>query len=103
MFKTIVRNLLITIGVVGTLIGGTAAVASAHTVKFPKQVVSVTVDNGHYFTNDVLWVGETLKEFGYGTETVTVTSLAPLTFSAPLVNDTVPHQGSLVIDLKATA
>ena len=103
MFKTITRNLLVTLGVIGGVIAGTAAVASAST----HPVVSVTVDNGHYTTAAMLHVGEKLTEFGYGSEKVTVTSVTPdgplyaVTFSKPLVNDTVPHQGSLVIDLKA--
>lgn len=83
----------------------TAGVASANTIT---PVVSVTDNNNVLTTASAVYVGEVLTEFGYGTGQFVITSvtadgpgLSRVTLNAPPVNDTVPHQNSLVVDFYA--
>ncbi len=83
----------------------TAGIASAHTIT---PVVSVTDNNNVLTTGSAVYAGEVLTEFGNGTGQFVITSvtadghgLCRITLNAPPVNDTVPHQNSLVLDFHA--
>ena len=90
----------------GITIGAALPAAAATHRPAPRPVVFITDNYGTDTTPCVVYPGETLTEFGYGTGTFTVESVTPkgpvylVTLSGPLDNDTVPHQSSLVYELR---
>ena len=100
MLRTIVACVFAAAGItIGAALPAAAAPA-------PRPVVYITDNYGVLTTPCVVYPGEHLTEYGYGTGSFTVVSVTAdgpqylVTLNAAPDNDTVPHQDSLVFDFK---